>query len=402
VIDRGAIAPLDSATLAPVSPDDARIVDRLLDRIDSARIVLLGELSHWIAEKSTFRLWWLERLAARHQLVLAEELGHSDGIRVARYLASGDEAWLDRVPMFGWRGDVRADRDDRPTGVLRASFERYPTARFKRAQCAFYRRVRALAPRAFHGIDVNAVAGAGYADIRGRLPSIEPTLSQRIARQLTWVPGESPLAEAERLEALRAALAGQARGDPALTAVLVDLDVMARSLRYQALAHPAQDYEALRPAMSLREDMMKRALDRMLAALRPEEKLVLMGHALHLVKDDARVADAPGVGPGGGHVHSLGHYLAQECGEPVFASWFVFGEGSDCQPFPDLPSTYRFPEATLNRTLLANGVPAVVDVAAGASPASVGVGHLYNLVAEVDLRAQVDAVFFLPTVHPLP
>jgi hypothetical protein len=39
---------------------------------------------------------------------------------------------------------------------------------------------------------------------------------------------------------------------------------MAGTLRYQALAHPAPDYLALRPAMALREDLMKQSVDRIL------------------------------------------------------------------------------------------------------------------------------------------
>jgi hypothetical protein len=27
----------------------------------------------------------------------------------------------------------------------------------------------------------------------------------------------------------------------------------------------------------------------------------------------------------------------------MFAVWFVFGRGNDCQPFPDLPTEFRFP-----------------------------------------------------------
>jgi erythromycin esterase-like protein len=393
-------AKLGPRDLEPASPIDAARVDALLARIDAARIVVLGELDHWIAEKSDFRLWWLSRLAARHRLVLAEELGHSDGRRVARYLDSGDETWLDRVPTFGWEGDRRPDRDDRPTGVLRASFDRYPTVRFKAAQCAFYREVRALGLRALHGIDVNGVAGAGYADVRERLTHLEPALARRVERGLTRVEGESALREAERLDRLRSEIAGHAN----LAEIDVDLEAMADSLRYQSMANTAPDYEGLRPAMAWREDMMKRAVDRLLGALVGDEKLVLMAHALHLAKDDDRLGSAAGVGPGGNIVHSLGHYLARERGEHVFAIWFVFGGGSDCQPFPDLPTALRYPPECLNTGLLAHGTPLLIDTASGAETAlrtPVGVGHLYNLIANVDLAAQADAVFFLPTVSPL-
>jgi hypothetical protein len=103
-------------------------------------------------------------------------------------------------------------------------------------------------------------------------------------------------------------------------------------------------------------------------------------------------------------VASLGHHLARERGEAVFAVWFLFGGGSDCQPFPDLPTTLHYPPDTLNAALLAHGEPLVLDTALcdDAITTRARVGHLYNLVADVDLCAQVDAVFFLPHVGPLP
>jgi len=394
-------ASLDPATLLPTSAAAASRIEAVFERIDNARIVVLGELDHWIAEKTQFRLWWLERLTARHRLVLAEEIGHSDGGRIAAYLTSGDTTWLDRVPTFGWEADRRPDRDDRPAGVLRASFDRYPTARFKAAQCQFYRAVRDLGLTRFHGIDVNAVAGAGYADVAARVRLLEPALARPIGSALARVPGETMAAEATRLERLAAACAR----DPRLVDIELDVRVMADTLRYQILAHPAPDYDALRPAMAWREDMMKRAVDRVLDAMAPDEKLVLMAHALHLVKDDDRVGGAPGAGPGGQLVHSLGHHLARECGEHVYSIWFLFAGGTDAQPFPDLPSEFQFPPNTLNARLGARGTPLVLPTTPDADDpleGVVGVGHLYNLVASVDLAAQADAIFFLPRVTPLP
>jgi hypothetical protein len=210
---RGSAARLAPDSLEPATPSAAQRIDQLLERAASARVIVLGELNHWIAEKSPFRLWWLARLARRRPLVLAEELGHSDGWRVGRYLATGDAGWLDRVPTFGWAGDARPDRDERPAGVLRASFDRYPVAQFKAAQAGFYRQLRALAPRAFHGFDINGSAGAGYADIADRLAHREHDRA-RAAALLTRRAGETVLEEADRLTTARRALAEWLRDDP--------------------------------------------------------------------------------------------------------------------------------------------------------------------------------------------
>lgn len=398
-------ARLSADVLAPQSPNDAARIERLLEQASTARVVVLGELNHWIAEKSRFRLWWLERLARRRPLVLVEELGHSDGWRVARYLETGDSTWLDRVPTFGWTGDHRTDRDDRPTGVLRASFDRYPVARFKAAQTAFYRQLRAMSLHAFHGIDINGSAGAGYADIASRLEH-RAADQARVAELLARRPGESVLEEADRLAQARGALDALLADDPDLAeAVAADVHTMEQTLRYQALAHPAPDYESLRPAMAWREDMMKRAVDRILDRMPPDRQLVLMAHALHLVKHDDGVTSGASAGPGDRLVHSLGHYIAEERGERVFSSWFLYGAGEDCQPFPDLPNTCAYPAQTLNAALATAATPLVIGTAHGTPRAPgdpVDIGHLYNLVARVNLARQVDAVFFMPTITPLP
>lgn len=399
---------LDERTLAPRTAADRERLAALWPRLHAARIVVLGELDHFIAQKNDFRLWWIRRLAERYPLVLAEELGHSDGKRIARYLASGDETWLDRVPTFGWRGDARPDRTDSPTGVLQASSERFPAARFKATQCAFYRALRELGVRRFHGFDIDGATGAGYAEAEHLLPALGEPHAQATRAALARVPGETMLEEAARLTAV----AGQLQSLPFPQAtrqgevareMAFDLGWTASTLHYAALAYPAADYEALRPAMQFREGMMKRAVARLLDQLAPSEKLVLMAHAFHLAKDDGSVTSAAAaVGPGGDRASSLGHYLARERGEDVCAIWFLFAEGSDCQPFPDLPTTFAYPDGTLNAQLARLADALVLPTAGLGRTGAARVGHIYNLVADVDIARQADSLFFLRTVTPLP
>jgi hypothetical protein len=53
---------------------------------------------------------------------------------------------------------------------------------------------------------------------------------------------------------------------------------------------------------------------------------------------------------------------------------------------PALPDRVWVPEAVVRRCPWGRGSD---------------VGHLYNLVAEVDLRAEADAIHFIPAVSPL-
>ena len=301
-----------------------------------------------------------------------------------------------RLATLGDRRHVRADRDDAPTGVLRASFDAYPTALFKAEQSRFYRGLRALPPGRYYGIDIDA-PGTGYDDIDAAA-RVEESAGSRFRKTLARVPGESLDDEASRLERALALLPRHRDGD-----LYQDLHAMIETLRYTALAHPAVDYEALRPAMAYRETAMKRRVEWLLGTLADDEVLVLMGHAFHLAKDDGALGHA-GVGPGGDQVHSLGHHLVQNLGVQARSVWLLYGGGEDSQPFPDLPTNARYPDDSINSQLAKYGSPLVLPTApakAGALAEPVGVGHMYNLVVPVHLASQADAVFFIARVTPL-
>ena len=395
-LERAAVR-LDPVSYAPLPADAGRL--RAIDAaLAAARVVFLGETNHFIHEKAEFRLWWLARLAKLgRRLVVAEELGWSDGRDVARYLATGDESHIDATATFGDARHERADRDDRPTGILRASFDAYPTALFKAEQARFYRALRTLAPARFHGFDIDAV-GAGYDDLL-RARSHARRVPERFWSLLDRVDGEPLAAETARLE--RAMQVLEAIDDPTVAEMRDDLRSMIETCAYTLLAHPAADYAALRPAMAFREGTLKRRVDGIVDALADDEVLVLMAHAFHLAKDDRRIHGI-GVGPGGDQVTSLGHHLVQERRLAPFSAWLVYGEGEDSQPFPDLPTRATFPPESLNRRLAARGAPLVVPVpASGVFDDDIGVGHLYSQVVPVHLPSEADALFFVPRVSPL-
>ena len=389
---------LDPATYAARATDADRlaVIDRLFD---GARCIFIGEANHFVHEKSDYRAWWLRRLATRHRIVVGEELGCIDGRRVARYLADGDESHLDDLATFGDGQHRRPDRDDRPTGVLRASFDVYPSKLFKAEQTRFYRVLRDLGIARYHGIDIDA-PGNGYAEIAATSDRARLDAASRAA--LDRVEGESLDAEATRLERTLERL------PPSADELREIVRSMSENLRYTALAHPAPTYEALRPAMALRETIMQRRVERLLASLGDGEVLVLLGHAFHLAKDDRRIGGV-GVGPGGGQVASLGHHLVLTLGIDTRAVWMLHGDGVDSQPFPDLPTRVNYAPDSLNAALAAytaaHDAPdsALIVPIAGADALvdEVGVGHLYNLVVPVHLPSQIDALFFVPHVSPM-
>ena len=378
------------------------------DLLSGAEVVFLGETDHFTHEKSDFRL-----LVCRHLLELgwrtfAEELAWSDGRRLAGYLASGDERALARLSLFGWTGEARPDRDDRPTGLLRASFDAYPTELMRAEQTRFYRGLKAAGGAAalgYFGLDIDGLPGGGYADIAETLaPWSEHPRVRAFLAAFARRPGETAKAESARLAALAPAAARLAvEIDPALDIVAADLAALAESLAYVEVTYGAQSYDALRPGMAYREACMKRRFAdvRRLTGGAP---LVVMGHALHLATDDRRLGAAPGVGPGGGQEPSLGHHIVQTLGLKPASIWLIHGAGEDSQPFPDLPRRFAYPKATLNARLSVFSEPVLFPVTGapeGLFAGPVGVGHMYNVVQPAVLAGLVDWILFLPRVTPM-
>ena len=375
-------------------------------RISSARILVLGETNHFIAEKTDFRLSWLRWLRVESSsrdrpIIIGEELGWADGRRVAAYLRRGDERELDEAATFGGRAHVRTDRNDAPRGVFAGSLADYPYAAMRRAHGRFYAGLRNLGPVDFFGFDVD-VPGAGYHALLDEQDSATKAgLPHAFFDELARVPGESISEEADRLEHLLQRYSGRA-GYPLIE---TDLEAMHDSLRYRLLADQAEDYEATRPAMAWREESMKRrvasVLSGALGTVQEDALIVLLGHAFHQAKDDAGIA-GQGVGPGGGGTPSLGHWLNREQMIETAAIWLLYGAGRDSQPLKDLPNEFAYPEDSVNGVLGQREEALVVPLGADCPWGSrSGVGHLYNLVAEVDLCGEADAVHFLPVVTPL-
>lgn len=377
------------------------------------RIVLLGEANHWIHEKYDYRLLFLSWLRARGFGVIGEELSWSDGWRVNRFLTTGDARELERVTAYGYRGDRRADRDDSPTGVLKQGFDAYPFAPFRAEQTRFAHALRELGYRQF-GFDVDYEPGAAYALVDDALASAPDAPEVRELRAaVARVTGESLAEEiarlsvcAERVEHERArwdALLGPERS----AFLRRTLRTVARSHEYVRLAHPAPDYEALRPAMALREELMLEHVEHELARLGPSGKLVLLAHDFHLARDDAGI-HLPGgaVGPGGGTARSLGASLWSRYPQEIFSVWMLEGRGRSHGPPPEGEREIRAAKGTLNALLVEVGAAFVLPTRSDALAAAhlrreAEVALLYGLRSRFSLAAQTDAVYFARDVTPI-
>ena len=194
---------------------------------------------------------------------------------------------------------------------------------------------------------------------------------------------------------------GTAAATPPPTIRWFGFDADSTNGDYLAAANQADSYEALRPAMAIRERIMHAHLARILAES-PGEKIALMAAAAHLLKDDDAVR-MPGVGagPGGALVPSLGHVTANELADgPVLSFWLLHGEGSSANPWLPPPGRLKPAPGTFDEELLARfDRPVLVPV--GDDDGLRAVTQMHNIVLHCRFAEQVDAIVFAPEVHPL-
>lgn len=393
--------------------DNVRRLSVLDPLLGGKRLAYVGESDHFIHEKYAYRLLMLNYLASRGFTHIGEEFGASDGMRIDRFIAGGDDAILERIAMFGYTGGIRTDRNDQPSGILRDSFGTYPTAQFAAEQKRFARRLREIGGQLksdatdsrvhFFGFDIDALPGGGYEDLAALLDSLPVDAAAHLRSTLQRVEGEPIDREIARLdEALRLIDA-----DPRLSR----LDHPARCLRdsfdYVRITYPAKTWDALNPGMAFRERFMHRQVDHELAQMHAGEKLALMAHNMHLCRAPEAIARSDeAAGPGGKTEPALGAWLATRFPREVFAVWMLIGRGTDSQPFPTLSNKIREKPGTLNATLGEIGdcflLPIdVSDPRARMLTENVEIMHDGNLGARLAIAPQADAIFFVREVTPL-
>ena len=393
--------------------------------VTEKRFAYVGEPDHFIHEKYAYRLLMLKYLAARGFTHLGEEIGASDGMRIDRFLGTGDESHLERIAIYGYSGAIRTDRDDTPTGILRDSFGvAYPTAQFAAEQKRFAHGIRGIGAHLesaesgsrlhFFGFDIDALPGGGYEDLAEILEPVPADATiDRIRNALQRVKGETIDAEIARLdEALRLIEADSKRlaeifGADRVSAIRHCATCIRDSFNYVRITYPAKSWDALNPGMAFRERYMQRQLDHRIGQMRANEKLALMSHNMHLCRaPDAVVRSDAAAGPGGKTDPPLGAWLSARYPAEVFSIWMIVGRGRDSQPFPSLSNNIREKAGTLNAILGGIGTCFILPIDGADSRArllaeNIEIMHDANGGVRAAIAMQADAIFFIREVTPL-
>ncbi len=394
-----------------IDPDRLGVLDEALE---GKRFVYLGESDHFMDEKNDFRMILIRYLATKGFRSIGMEMGMSDARRMDRYVATGDESWLDRVALYGYDGDQREDRDDSVEGWTdhrHAEFEKQVTSGSR--WCL--RQIREMnerlpesePPLRWFGYDVSMKPGGGYADVREMLASgdEEAPFVQVILKKLARVPGESRIAECERLLDLadfldeEAVVARDALGASRTSELKRMIRCMAQGLSFvDALKKPIGSDER-RKGLVRRENVMIRQLDEIVAAADENEKFILLGHAMHLSKDSTTISS-----PGFEMWPSVGSHVARKYPGEVYAIWMLADHGRHGNPrardpveaFPSLPGTVESLLARIAPALLLplhSGDPRESYLAASRPVRFMT--HRGNAV----LSSEIDAIFFVSEVR---
>ncbi len=404
----------DTALVLDDWPQVARDELDVLDGcVANAQVVMLGEPDHYIVEKYDYRLTVIRYLVEHGFRWIGMEMGYSDGLRVDDYLETGDETYLQQVALYGYRGDVRADRNDVPSVFASLADAAFREA-FIDSEISFLRNLRAMSkPPAgrlrWFGFDVDPFPGGGYADVETLLQvhEADPIVVDLTAR-LARVPGESRIEEAERLEALEGYL-GE-RG-PALEALL-GADTLAEirrivrnlieSLRFRDLAYREPFGSHWMEGLQYRESAI---IDRLDTGWPPPDdaRVILMGHNFHLSKSgaDLRTGSVADDGPTLGYP-SFGSGVVERMNTCTI--WMLYDHGTSADSLAEDP--YFEVAGDLDRIehLLAGVGPVLIVDLNGDDRRATWLDSEVNFVANGGyasgpLRRQTDVIFFVEEVH---
>jgi|GEM_PF-509548 len=386
------------------------------EALKGKRIVFLGEMDHFVAERMEYRLLLIRELSRRGFRRIGAEMGLSDAKRMDRFLETGDESWLDRVALYGYRGDKRTDRNDEVAGWTDNSHPDFTRTVLDETRW-FLRQLRTInealpkgEPRLeWFGYDLSFHPGGGYADAGELLAPHKGTpLSRAIEERMARVPGESRIEEAERLEGLVAMLDANRKELVAMTGEADALELrralqrMADAFRFIDGLGDLEKYDAhvVAAALSQRERRMDHNFDEHLAEWPADEKIILLGHSLHLSKESESI-ETESFGP---MWKSIGTYLNNKLPGEVYGFWLLHDRGRHGVPRGVPPvQSFRSPQDSVER-LLAKVDP-ILMLPLGSSDrreewldekrtVSYGGGPVHTV-----LSRQTDCLFFIETAH---
>jgi erythromycin esterase-like protein len=387
----------------------------LLDKeIESKRVIYLGEPDHFIHEKYDFQFMLVRYLFERGFRYVGYETGIFVGRLIDAYLETGDSTYLDLNRLFGNKRYVREDRDDTPSGFPALKNPEYRRSQLSEMQW-FLEGLRELnetlkpGDKRLHwfGFDVDILAGIGYQDIRKRLKShISHKILRGILERIDLVQGESVLEEAARIGDLISFV--EYEGD-AITSIIGEREYTLLTRDLRSLRDGLIFLDAFKkapspewgPALREREKTIFRQMDELLEDLNDDDKIILIGHNMHLSKDYSKVwIRSASMWP------SIGTHMEGRLPGKVYSIWMLYDYGRHGNMwnesfFEEVPSH----PLRIERLFTKAGLRFILPFHSR-DPREQYLDEDRNFVANGRIghgfiRSQADAIFFVSEVTPI-
>jgi len=258
-------------------------------------------------------------------------MGYSDGQRYHQYLQSGQETAIQRLALFGYpvpqqgkkyfSGALVGDQT-RPeasevntflTSETRHAAQLYQTLTSHQKQIQYF------------GFDIDVVAGGAYEDL---LVLCE---SEAFKQKIIQVQ-ELELAEAiQALADLRQHLSDFCIPKQHFSDISLSLKVLYESLVFASIAYFNPELEVLLKMYAQREHTMFALIDHFIEHSAEQDRFVLMGHNMHLLKDHQAMrfgdlTESQTLWP------TVGEYIYQQYPEQTLAIWMLFNQGEHSAP----------------------------------------------------------------------
>jgi len=316
--------------------------------------------------------------------------------------------------VFGDKRYLREDRDDTPRGFPALRNPEYRKSQLSEVQW-FLEQLRELNERLkpgekrlhWFGFDVDILSGVGYQQIRKRLKShASQNVIREILKRMDLVQGESVLEEAKRIGDLikyvddAADTVTSLIGKREYTFLTRDLQSLEEGLIFlNAFKRvPCPEWG---PALREREKNIFRQMDELLEDLSEDDKIILIGHNMHLSKDYSKawLRSVP-MWP------SIGTHMVRRFPGKIYSIWMLYDYGRHGNMwndsfYEDVPSHPLRVESLFTKAGLRFILPFHSQ-----DPREQYLDEDRNFVANGRLahgfiRSQANAIFFVSEVTPI-
>lgn len=339
---------LDTLDWQRIKLRELSFLDKL---IKDKKVVYLGEPDHYIHEKYDFRLILIRYLYEKGFRYIGMEMGLFEGRKVDKYLETGDSSYLDKLGMLGYKGIFRKDRDDTIQGFPARQNQEFRQKVFAEKRW-FFAQLRSInaglksSRKRIHwfGYDVDYGTTAGYDDAKKVLEKHRSHgIVVELLARLELISEETIMEENGRIKEV---LKFIERYREAFTSILGEADFRHLMKTLRCLEEGLRFIDGARlgpsprwlPSLIEREKTMFRQMDELLEELDKSDRIILMGHNMHLSKDYKKASFQ-----GAPMWRSIGTHVSERLPGKVFSIWMLYDHGRHANmmlesAFEDVPS----------------------------------------------------------------